>query len=584
MNLEEYVRQIKDQINLLDFIGKHVALRKAGRNWLGLCPFHAEKTPSFTVSEEKGIFFCFGCRAGGDLITFVQKFEHLEFREAVEFLGDKAGLPPLEWGGESSPHLTGTRDEIKAVLGFARDYYCQQYQKHPEAQNYIQQRGISQPVADAYQLGFAPAHDPQFLEMLKKKGFDLSLCHHVGLLLKDTQGNFYPYFRERILFPIVSSGQNLIGFGGRAISDKVQPKYLNSPEHSLFQKGKHLFGLYQAKKELKNDDQLIIVEGYMDVISLAQNGISNVCASLGTAFTPDQAKLAFKHSSRLVLCYDSDNAGVHAARRAIDMILSMKMMCKAIVLPGTYKDPDDFIRQEGREAWQKLCEEALMPWDFIWKDVWKHTESKDPLAVENAISQILSKILENHDLMMSEPILKQVALDTGISIKILNDRLQRAQKNTYRAKTSIVRKKRPVCNIPSEDGEKILLKALIEKNDPSFLQMVFSRISELDFGQKEHIKLFVFLKEEFNKVGYLLNKELLIRINDEDMKRLLSELFLIEESFYNDTAVLECMLKTEENKNRKHSIQQLSEQIIQAEKEGKLELSKQLREELKRIV
>lgn len=584
MNLEEYVRQIKDQIDLLDFIGKHVALRKAGRNWLGLCPFHAEKTPSFTVSEEKGIFFCFGCRAGGDLITFVQKFEHLEFREAVEFLGDKAGLPPLEWGGESSPHLTGPRDEIKAVLGFARDYYCQQYQKHPEAQNYIQQRGISESVADAYQLGFAPAHDPQFLEMLKKKGFDLSLCHHVGLLLKDTQGNFYPYFRERILFPIVSSGQNLIGFGGRALSDKVQPKYLNSPEHSLFQKGKHLFGLYQAKKELKNDDQLIIVEGYMDVISLAQNGISNVCASLGTAFTPDQAKLAFKHSSRLVLCYDSDNAGVHAARRAIDMILSMKMMCKAIVLPGTYKDPDDFIRQEGREAWQKLCEEALMPWDFIWKDVWKHTESKDPLAVENAISQILSKILENHDLMMSEPILKQVALDTGISIKILNDRLQRAQKNTYRAKTSIVRKKRPVCNIPSEDGEKILLKALIEKNDPSFHQMVFSRISELDFGQKEHIKLFVFLKEEFNKVGYLLNKELLIRINDEDMKRLLSELFLIEESFYNDTAVLECMLKTEENKNRKHSIQQLSEQIIQAEKEGKLELSKQLREELKRIV
>ncbi|HOI24011.1 MAG TPA: DNA primase [Caldisericia bacterium] len=584
MNLEEYVRQIKDQIDLLDFIGKHVALRKAGRNWLGLCPFHAEKTPSFTVSEEKGIFFCFGCRAGGDLISFVEKFEHLEFREAIEFLGDKAGLPPLEWSSDKLQHHTGPRDEIKAVLGFARDYYRQQYLKQSQAKNYMQQRGIQEAVADAYQLGFAPAHDPQFLEMLKKKGFDLALCHHVGLLLKDTHGNYYPYFRERILFPIISSGQNLIGFGGRALSDQVQPKYLNSPEHSLFQKGKHLFGLNQAKKEMKNDDQLIIVEGYMDVISLAQSGFSNVCASLGTAFTSDQAKLAFKHSSRLVLCYDNDHAGIQATRRAIDLVLAMKMICKAIVLPPTYKDPDDFIRQEGKDAWTKLCEEALMPLDFIWKDIWSHTQSKDPMAVENAISQILSKILENHDLLMSESILRQVALDTGISLKILNDRLQRFQKSSYQAKTSIVRKKRPVCNIPSEDGEKILLKALIEKNDPSFHQMVFSRISELDFGQKDHIKLFVFLKEEFNKVGYLLNKELLIRINDDDMKRLLSELFLIEESFYNDTAVLECMLKTEENKNRKQSIQQLSEQIIQAEKEGKLELSKQLREELKRIV
>ena len=138
MNLEEYVRQIKDQIDLLDFIGKHVALRKAGRNWLGLCPFHAEKTPSFTVSEEKEIFFCFGCRAGGDLITFVQQFEHLEFREAIEFLGEKAGLPPLEWGGERSQHLTGPKEDIKAILGFARDYYRQQYQKHSEAQSYMQ--------------------------------------------------------------------------------------------------------------------------------------------------------------------------------------------------------------------------------------------------------------------------------------------------------------------------------------------------------------------------------------------------------------------------------------------------------------
>lgn len=584
MNLEEYVRQIKDQIDLLDFIGKHVALRKAGRNWLGLCPFHAEKTPSFTVSEEKEIFFCFGCRAGGDLITFVQQFEHLEFREAIEFLGEKAGLPPLEWGGERSQHLTGPKEDIKAILGFARDYYRQQYQKHSEAQSYMQGRGIQEPIADVYQLGYAPPHDPQFIELLKKKGFDLNLCHHVGLLLKDTQANFFPYFRERILFPILSSSQSLIGFGGRALADQVQPKYLNSPEHSLFQKGKHLFGLSQAKKNLKNDDQLIIVEGYMDVISLAQNGFSNVCASLGTAFTADQAKLAFKHSSRLVLCYDNDNAGLHAARRAIDMVLEMKMICKAIALPSAFKDPDDFIRQEGREAWRKLCEEALMPWDFIWKDIWSHTQSKDPLAVENAVSQILGKISENQDLMLSEPILRQIALDTGISIRVLNDRLQRIQKSSYRAKASITRKKRPVCNIPSEDGEKILLKALIEKNDPSFHQMVFSRISELDFGQKEHIKLFVFLKEEFNKVGYLLNKELLVRMNDEEMKRLLSELFLIEESFYNDTAVLECMLKTEENKNRKQSIHQLSEQIIQAEKEGKLELSKQLREELKRIV
>jgi DNA primase len=583
MNLEEYLRQIKDQLDIVDYIGKQVPLRKAGRNWVGLCPFHAEKTPSFSVNGEKEIFYCFGCHVGGDLIAFVQQFDHLDFREAVDLLGEKAGLAPMTWG-DRSPASTNTKEEAQKILVFARTYYQNQFDQNIHAQEYLKQRDISKDTWKAFQLGYASAHDPEFFKQLREQHFDLDLCGHLGLIVKDAQGNMHPYFRERLLFPICDVHGRLLGFGGRAIREGVQPKYLNSPEHSFFHKGKHLYALNLAKASLRSEEHLIIVEGYMDVVSLYQHGVYNVCASLGTAFTQDQAKLAYKYSQQLLFCHDNDHAGMQSSVRAVELLFSMQKVCKVLRLPLGCKDPDDYIRQRGKEAWKKLCDEAMMPWDFLWKTLWSDTKQKDPLAVEMAIRKMLEKISQYPDIIQLELLLKSIALDTGTSMKILDDRLQRFQKGASKPKGSTHIRTLRTGNIPSKDGEKILLKSLMEKANPSFQSMIIDKISVEDFSVEIHKKLYAFLKEEFKKNGYLVDRDIISRISEDDLKRLVSELFLIEEGFYNDTAVLECVLKTEENKNRNQAILHLTEQIIQAEKDGDITLSKQLREELKRVV
>ena len=584
MNLEEYIYKIKEQLDIVAYIQTLLPLKKAGRNWVGLCPFHVEKTPSFTVSAEKGIFYCFGCHAGGDLIAFTQQFEHLDFREAVDFLGEKAGLPPLQWGLSSS-QSPDTKNIIQEMLRFALQYYQQNLGKCSQAKAYLANRNIQSSSIDLFQLGYASPYDDQFIKSLQEKGFDLQMGAHLGLILKDSQGQYFPYFRDRILFPIFSAQGFLLGFGGRALGENTHPKYLNSPEHSYFHKGKHLFGLNVAKNKLKIGDSLVIVEGYMDVVALYQNGIENVCASLGTAFSSEQAKLASKHASQLMFCYDNDHAGVQATLRALDIVIPIQINCKAMSLPDPYKDPDDFIQHASREEWLKLCQNALMPLDYIWLKLWENTKKTDPYAVDQAISQLLAKLTQMPHLSQVEDILKRIALDTQLSLRVLNDRLQRIQGGSLRQNhRKIISRPRAGSFIPSEEGERVILKSLLESTNPDFQEMIVSRIDASDFASEQHQKLFQYLKEEFKKNGYLLNKEILIRLADKELIRLVSELFLIDDSFYNDTAVLECVLKTEENKTKKQKIIHLSQQIILAEKSGDLELSKQLREELKRIV
>ncbi len=585
MNLEEYIQRIKDQIDVVEYIGKHISLKKAGRNWVGLCPFHAEKTPSFSISREKGIFYCFGCHAGGDLLAFVQQYERLDFKETVDMLGEKAGLPPMSWS-DRSVEKKEIKKEMQSVLHFFMTYCQQKYNENESAQKYMQKRGIQPDTARLFSLGYAPNEDKDLVDMLEQKGFDLKTCQHLGLIKKDSMGRWFPYFRNRILFPILDAREQVVGFGGRSFNQEALPKYLNSPEHSLFQKGKHLFGLSHAKNKILRDKcELIVVEGYMDAISLYQHGVEEVCASLGTAFTSEQARLASRYASKVLFCFDNDIAGVQATFRSVELMLSMQLACGVINIPPPFKDPDDFIRAKGIEAWKELSQKALDPWDFLWDTLWAQAKGKDPQWMEQTVMTLMKKVSKFPEDMLTESIIKRVALDTGLSIRILHDRLRRLKSGDATVRSpSAPAKKRTKGNIPSLDGERIILKSLIEKTDHAFHEMIFLKIEENDFADEKGQKLFSFLKKEYEKNGYLLSKEWMMHLPDDEMKRWVSELFFIEEGFYNDTAVLECILKTEENKVKKYKVLQLKDHIIQAEKEGNISLSKQLREELKRIV
>lgn len=355
----DMLEKIKERLDIVELISEYVHLKKSGSNHMGLCPFHSEKTPSFTVSDSKQIFHCFGCGAGGDAITFVMRRENLDFVEALRFLAEKYNIP---W--EDSVNQEGS--ELKRVFydinKEAARYFHQNLMKHKEATAYLDSRGIGYETARKFGLGFASDSWEQLLNALKEKGFSEADIEKTGLIgIRKNVTGFYDKFRNRLIFPIVDTRSRVIGFGGRVL-DKSLPKYLNSPDTVVFNKGNHLYGLNIIDKN-KNRKKIMLVEGYMDVISLHANGIDYAVASLGTALTETQAKLLKRYGDDIYICYDGDQAGIRATERAIDVMQRMDLEPRIVMLPEEM-DPDDFIKRNSLAAFEKKVAESLNYIDF----------------------------------------------------------------------------------------------------------------------------------------------------------------------------------------------------------------------------
>lgn len=355
----DMLEKIKERLDIVELVSEYVHLKKSGSNHMGLCPFHSEKTPSFTVSDSKQIFHCFGCGAGGDAITFVMRRENLDFVEALRFLAEKYNIP---W--EDSVNQEGS--ELKRVFydinKEAARYFHQNLMKHKEATAYLDSRGIGYETARKFGLGFASDSWEQLLNALKEKGFSEADIEKTGLIgIRKNVTGFYDKFRNRLIFPIVDTRSRVIGFGGRVL-DKSLPKYLNSPDTVVFNKGNHLYGLNIIDKN-KNRKKIMLVEGYMDVISLHANGIDYAVASLGTALTETQAKLLKRYGDDIYICYDGDQAGIRATERAIDVMQRMDLEPRIVMLPEEM-DPDDFIKRNSLAAFEKKVAESLNYIDF----------------------------------------------------------------------------------------------------------------------------------------------------------------------------------------------------------------------------
>lgn len=355
----DMLEKIKERLDIVELVSEYVHLKKSGSNHMGLCPFHSEKTPSFTVSDSKQIFHCFGCGAGGDAITFVMRRENLDFVEALRFLAEKYNIP---W--EDSVNQEGS--ELKRVFydinKEAARYFHQNLMKHKEATAYLDSRGIGYETARKFGLGFASDSWEQLLNALKEKGFSEADIEKTGLIgIRKNVTGFYDKFRNRLIFPIVDTRSRVIGFGGRVL-DKSLPKYLNSPDTVVFNKGNHLYGLNIIDKN-KNRKKIMLVEGYMDVISLHANGIDYAVASLGTALTETQAKLLKRYGDDIYICYDGDQAGIRATERAIDVMQRIDLEPRIVMLPEEM-DPDDFIKRNSLAAFEKKVAESLNYIDF----------------------------------------------------------------------------------------------------------------------------------------------------------------------------------------------------------------------------
>lgn len=344
---------IAEQVDILQVIGAKVPLKRAGRNHKGLCPFHSEKTPSFTVSQERQSFYCFGCQKGGGVVSFVMEYENLDFLSAIETLADQQGIDLTRYLSQTSKPRADHSNLYELNRQAARFFY-QSMKQAKAAQDYFSGRGLSQETIRHFGLGYAPDTWDSLTKYLTR-GFSAEALEVVGLT-STSKNRQYDRFRDRVMFPILDLRRRVIGFGGRVLSDQ-QPKYLNSPDSPVFNKSFQLYGLHSAKDHLGANKQLLLVEGYMDVISLYEHGVKNAVASLGTAFTEGQAKLIQRYADSVIILYDGDSAGQNATKRALDIFFEIGFQAFVVAIPNG-DDPDTYIVKYGRDAFLRLIDES----------------------------------------------------------------------------------------------------------------------------------------------------------------------------------------------------------------------------------
>lgn len=383
--------EIRDRADIVDLIGEYVDLKRSGSNYMGLCPFHSEKTPSFSVSPSKSIFKCFGCGVGGDVITFIMKRENLNFPEAVEFLAEKYNVRLSEYKDENK-EAKDKRNRLYEINREAAMHFLNNFSSSQKAQKYLRDRGLNDKTIRAYGLGYSKDSWTDLYDHLIKLGYKEDELLELNLISKSKNGNYIDRFRDRVMFPIINRNNKVIAFGARGFGD-AKPKYLNSRETPIFHKGSNLFNMNIVSRE-SSRERIILVEGYMDVISLYNSGINYSVASLGTSLTEDQAAIIKKMAKDIYICYDSDKAGINATSRAIDIFLSKSCKPKIIELEGGL-DPDDFIKKYGMEGFENKIKSAISYIDFKIKKLRENFNLEDAEGLSNFTiesAKILSSI------------------------------------------------------------------------------------------------------------------------------------------------------------------------------------------------
>ena len=405
---DEIIEEVRSKNDIVDVISGYVKLKKQGSSYFGLCPFHSEKSPSFSVSRDKQMYYCFGCGAGGNVFTFIMEYENYSFVEALKFLAQRAGveLPQEEYSKEAKERAD-TRSALLEMNKLAAKYYYAQLKTEGgrQAREYLQNRQLSQETITAFGLGYSSKYSDDLFRYLKMKGYSEEMIIKAGLVNVDEKHGVYDKFWNRVMFPIMDVNNRVIGFGGRVMGD-AKPKYLNSPETKIFDKSRNLYGLNMARSSRKKN--LIICEGYMDVISMHQAGFNNAVASLGTALTSQQASLLKRYTDEVLIIYDSDEAGVKAALRAIPMLKTAGLSTKVINL-RPYKDPDEFIKNMGKEAFQERLDHGMNSFMFELKALEGQYDMEDPQGRTDFFKETAKRLLRFEDEIERSSYIKTIA-------------------------------------------------------------------------------------------------------------------------------------------------------------------------------
>lgn len=588
---DEILNEVRENNDIVEVISQYVHLKRSGRNYFGLCPFHNEKSPSFSVSPDKQIFHCFGCGVGGNVITFISKIEGLGFKEAIENLAERAGivLPTINNNEDSQ------KEELKAkvyqVNKFTADYYHKRLYK-PESksgQDYVKQRKLTNETLESYQLGFSGNYD-ELYKVLKKEGFHDEEILESGLVKKNENGKYVDFYRGRFMIPILDVRNRVIAFGGRVLGDAKRFKYLNSPENIVYSKGKHLFGLNVAKKYDHN--KLLIVEGYMDAISLHQRGITNVVAALGTALTTNQGWLLRRNAEQIILGFDSDGAGQNAIIRAMEVMQNMGCDMRVLQMTGA-KDPDEYIIKYGSARFQKLINEAISLLEFkvkILKQNLNLEVAGDKVKFLNEIAKLIAKI---NNSIEQEIYIEKISSGYNISKEAIFGQVNKLQyanqakeKNLEKSKPGVIHKKEE--NVETQVSEEIIKREntiiSILINHPENYELIKQNMKIEDFkydiNQKIIQALYRELEKENSNISIIIDK-----LEEEEIKNHLTAIMAEDYGITDNKKAIEDILKKYEREElEKRRDKLIKQSSLEQDKEKKRKLGEELNDIILKLV
>lgn len=536
---ENKIEEIRSTADIVEVISEFVQLRKRGRNFIGLCPFHTEKTPSFTVSEDKQIFHCFGCHAGGNVYKFLMEYEKISFIEAVQEVASRVGIN-LEFEEDTTGKETEQEILYEINVQAAR-YFSDNLLNSPEgevARKYFQERKVKLQTMRAFGLGYSLNGWENFVEYAKSQKIDFERAIQLGLIGQQSDGRLFDKFSDRIIFPIFSANGRVIAFAGRIMENRESSaKYLNSPESLIYVKGRILYGLSFSKDEIRKLDKAILVEGYMDLISLYQNGIRNVVAVSGTALTEDQVQLLSRYTKNVVLLFDADTAGIKASMRSIELLLKRDIEVKIVTLPSG-EDPDSYINKYGKEEFDELIRKAQNFLEYQTEYYETNGFFDDHKKTAEAIRELVKLLALIEDELKRNLLLKSIAKRFNLREKLLETELEKIIKTQAKQEITrqIIKDGRPnrektglhFATLENKSGinyvlEKELVKLLYEGNR-EIIELIFNQFSPDDFNYQFHQDLVSIVYKAYQNSEDLNASTLVAKVKDEEQQAYLLEI------------------------------------------------------------
>ncbi|OPX87090.1 DNA primase [Pelotomaculum sp. PtaB.Bin117] len=570
---DELIETVRLQSDIVEVVSRYVQLKKKGKYFTGSCPFHQDSTPSFTVTPDKQIFHCFGCNTGGNVFKFLMLKENLTFVEAVSQLAQQAGIAiPVN----ESPHEREKEhrwSRLRQINSLAMDYFfniCQRHDAAAGARKYLTGRGLSREILERFQVGYALPGWDSLLSHLKGKGYQSQEVAEAGLAIKTEKGKYYDRFRQRIILPVWDAAGRVVGFGGRVL-DQSLPKYINTPETALFNKGRLLYGLHQARSAIREKGYVIIMEGYMDVITAHHYGITNAVASLGTSLTRDQGKLMMNYNRNIVLAYDADAAGVAATMRSLDLLQELGCLVRVVKIPDG-KDPDEFLRKHGYQPWENLIDQAPSLIEYKLQQAFNNRPVKTVSDKLEIMHQVFPSVAGLKSEVEVEESLKAITRFLNSSPEAVRGEFKRfkAIKGKKWSNTDdIVKIKHNRINDTKkasarEKAEAGLLRLILE--EPSLVAIVMEKLGPVPFSINSYYKLLQKVQEAFNRPVYQ-PAELFNYLGDDE-QTLLSYLLTREIPGEDRVQMINSYVEFISRCNRQERRRMLLQKINEAEKSG----------------